>query len=59
MLPFIGKTVLETNNLMRILLIEQLRELSLYFVPVTGVVAATTAPSFVSDCCSRTRDMQV
>lgn len=43
---------------MRILLIEQLWELNLYFVSLAGGVAVTTAPSFVSDCSSGTRDMQ-
>lgn len=39
-------------------LIEQLWELKLCFVPVTGVLAATTAPAFVSGGSSGTRDMQ-
>lgn len=60
MLPFIGEIVLEKKkkSLTRMLLIEQLRELNLCFVPVTGVLAVTTASSFVSDGSSGTRDMQ-
>jgi len=39
-------------------LIEQLWELKLCFVPVTGVLAATTTLGFVSGGSSGTRDMQ-
>lgn len=39
-------------------LIEQLCVLKLCFVPVTGVLAATTAPGFVSGGSSGTRDIQ-
>lgn len=59
---FIGKTILEMNHeadsLRRILLVERLWELNLYFVPVIGARAATTAPSFLSDCSSGTGDTQ-